>query len=175
MNKIDYLSIGGEYIDSSGSLIYGGSASFQIPFGGQTGQLDSSITFLSDGAFASIFELFAGYELGKFKFDLSTKYHLRTEDFKNQVQATFVLSYESVEYTYIRGFVDVVRSTESYSNTKLLTYSKDVVQEDYIALGFGSRLLLGSDYFAEFDYIIRTSGKNCLNYNNFKISVGYAF
>ena len=175
LNKIDYLSLGGKYLDTVGQLTYGGKVEVQIPFGTQTGQLDSSITFLSDGAFSTIFEAFAGYTLSKISFDVSAKYHLRTEDFKNQIQTTFYLSYQSVENTYIRGFVELVRSTESFDGVPLLSYYKDVVQEDYLAFGFGSKLLLGSDYFAEFDYIIRTSGRNSLNYNNFKIIVGYAF
>ncbi len=175
MNKIDYISVGGVFVYTLGNFNYAGSAELQIPFGGESGQLDSSISFLSDGAFATIFGAYAGYDFSKIKLGLAAKYYLRTEDFKNQIQGTFTINYESVEGTFIRGFIDIVRSTDSFENTKLLYYGKDVVQEDYIAFGFGSRLLLGSDYFAEFDYTVRTSGRNSLNYNNFRMIVGYSF
>ncbi len=173
--RVDYFGLGANYKGSSDDLRYGANFQLRIPSSFESGQFDSSDTFLSDGAFAILVGGNIGYRMDKLTFDLASNYFFRTEDFKDQINSVFSVSFSGVEGTYIKGVVEYNKSMESFDNTPLLDYHREVVQDDYLAVGVGFKMLLGQDLSGEVNYRVKVSGTNSLNYNTFRITLGYSF
>ncbi len=173
--RIDYFGIGANYAENSEDFIYGANVQVRIPSGFESGQFDSNDLFLSDGAFAFIVGAKVGYRINKLTLGLESDLYLRTEDFKNQLKSAFSLTFRGVEGTHIQGIIEHNKSLASFENTALLDYHREILQEDYLAVGVSFKMLFGENLTGEVDYRIRVLGTNSLNFNTFKIILGYEF